>query len=65
MAAPFYQVAAFQGALTNVDSSNQMSFTGANFGNLTTAPHLARFKTGNSTGALSTDHCQHGDANDS
>ena len=50
VAAQFYQIAVFQGALSSVDSSNQISFTGANFGNLTTVPHLARFKTGNSTG---------------
>jgi hypothetical protein len=50
IAAPFYQVAIFQGAISSVDSSNQISFSGANFGNLTSTPYLARFKTGNSTG---------------
>src|SRR5438309_1926634 len=50
IAAPFYQVATFQGAVSSVDSSNQISFTGAAFGNLTSTPFIARFKTGNSTG---------------
>ncbi|HEY4281911.1 MAG TPA: TIGR02597 family protein [Chthoniobacterales bacterium] len=50
ISAPFYQVATFQGALTSLDSSNQVSFSGAAFGDLTTTPFLARFKTGNSVG---------------
>jgi uncharacterized protein (TIGR02597 family) len=50
ISAPFYQVATFQGAISSVDSSNQISFSGASFGNLTSTPFLARFKTGNSTG---------------
>jgi uncharacterized protein (TIGR02597 family) len=50
VSAPFYQVATFQGAISSVDSSNQISFSGATFGDLTTNPFLARFKTGSSTG---------------
>jgi uncharacterized protein (TIGR02597 family) len=48
--APFYQIATFQGAVSSVDSSNQLSFAGASFGNLTATPFLAHVKTGNSTG---------------
>jgi hypothetical protein len=48
--APFYQIATFQGAVTSIDSSNQLSFSGASFGNLTSSPFLAHVKTGNSTG---------------
>src|SRR4051812_39286274 len=47
---PFYPVADFVGAVSTVDSSNQISLSGAAFGNLTTTPHLARFKPGNSVG---------------
>ena len=49
---PFYQVADFQGAISSVDSSSAVSISGAGFttNQFTTTPHLARFKTGNSTG---------------
>src|SRR4051794_16921209 len=50
ISAPFYRIATFQGAISSVDSPNQISFTGATFGDLTTNPFLARFKTGNSVG---------------
>jgi len=50
VSAPFYQIATFQGAVTSIDSSNQLSFSGANLPNLTATPFLAHVKTGNSTG---------------
>src|ERR1700736_3295322 len=51
VSAPFYQVATFQGAISSVDSSNQVSFSGTTFSStLTAPPYLARFKSGNSTG---------------
>lgn len=51
ISAPFYQIASFQGAISSVDSANQVSFTGTTFtSTLTAPPYLARFKTGNSVG---------------
>jgi uncharacterized protein (TIGR02597 family) len=53
---PFYQPADFTGAVASVDSSNQLSISGASFtpspgaGDLVTVPHLARLKTGASVG---------------
>src|SRR4051794_10247273 len=47
---PFYDVAEFQGALSSIDSGNQVSVSGASFGDLTTIKHLARFKSGSSVG---------------
>jgi len=46
----FYAPAEFTGAVSSVDSSNQISLSGAAFGNLTTVAHLARFKSGGSVG---------------
>jgi uncharacterized protein (TIGR02597 family) len=51
VSAPFYQIAKYQGALTSLDSSNQVSFSGGGLtALLTTPPYLARFKSGTSTG---------------
>jgi uncharacterized protein (TIGR02597 family) len=48
---PFYQIASFQGAISTVDSSNQISFSGTTFtSTLTAPPYLARLKTGTSVG---------------
>ena len=54
---PFYAVPAdFQGAVSAVDSTNQLSLSGAAFtpspaaGDLVTVPHLARIKSGASVG---------------
>jgi uncharacterized protein (TIGR02597 family) len=53
---PFYRPAEFTGAVGSVDSSNQLSISGATFtpspsaGDLVTVPHLARLKTGASVG---------------
>jgi uncharacterized protein (TIGR02597 family) len=50
ISAPFYAVADFVGAVSSVDSSNQLSVSGAAFGSLTGTPHLARLKSGASIG---------------
>jgi uncharacterized protein (TIGR02597 family) len=56
VSAPFYAVADFQGAVSSIDSSNQVSISGAAFttnqfvGSSTATPHLARLKSGNSVG---------------
>lgn len=53
---PFYAIADFQGAVSAVDSTNQLSLSGAAFtpspaaGDLVTVPHLARMKSGSSAG---------------
>ena len=48
---PFYQPAVFVGAVSSVDSSNQISISGANFtSTLTTPPYLAHLKSGASSG---------------
>jgi hypothetical protein len=52
IATPFYAIAAFQSSVSSVDSSNQVSLSGAAFtsNQFTSPPYLARFKTGASVG---------------
>lgn len=52
VSAPFYAIADFVGAVSSVDSSNQLSISGAAFtvNGFSGTPHLARMKSGPSTG---------------